>query len=30
MTQEEINENKSFVAYYFAKFNNDAKKNIGI
>lgn len=29
MTQEEINENKSFVAYYFAKFNNDAKKTLG-
>ena len=26
MTQEQINENKSFVAFYFAKFNDDARK----
>ena len=25
MSQEEINENKSFVAFYFAKFNDDAR-----
>ena len=29
MTQEEINEHKSFVAYYFAKFNEDAKSALG-
>lgn len=29
MTQKQINENKSFVAYYFAKFNDAAKKALG-
>lgn len=29
MEQEQINENKSFVAYYFAKFNDDAKNALG-
>ncbi|ACX74535.1 hypothetical protein FSU_1377 [Fibrobacter succinogenes subsp. succinogenes S85] len=29
MTQEEINEHKSFVAYYFAKFNEKAKSALG-
>lgn len=29
MTQEQINENKSFVAFYFAKFNDDARKALG-
>lgn len=29
MTQKQINENKSFVAYYFAKFNDAAKEALG-
>ena len=29
MTQEEINEKKSFVAYYFARFNEDARNALG-
>lgn len=29
MTQEQINEKKSFVAFYFAKFNHDARKTLG-
>ena len=29
MTQDQINENKSFVAFYFAKFNDDARKALG-
>ena len=29
MSQEQINKNKSFVAYYFAKFNEDAKRALG-
>jgi len=29
MTQEQINEKKSFAAFYFAKFNHDARKALG-
>lgn len=29
MDQDEINENKSFVAFYFAKFNEEAREALG-
>lgn len=29
MNQEEINEKKSFVAFYFAKFNENAREALG-